>query len=82
MQPRIDQCLMGKQKDSARQKSLTLVEMSSAFVVYGLGIGLSLLAFIIELIISRGSQIKTFSDIPQKITKRQKKIEKSPKPKN
>ena len=54
--PRIDQCLMENQKDSAGQKPLTLRDMSSAFVVLGLGISLSILAFLLELIYKRIQQ--------------------------
>ena len=41
---------MKNQKTSARQKSLSLSDLSSAFVVFGLGIALSILVFLIELI--------------------------------
>jgi len=41
--------LIENQKSSARQKPLSLIEMSSAFVVFGLGIGFSFLAFLFEL---------------------------------
>ena len=44
---------MKNQKGSARAKSLALVDMSSAFVVLGLGISLSLLVFITEVISKR-----------------------------
>jgi len=44
---------MKNQKGSARAKSLALVDMSSAFVVLGLGISLSLLVFITEVISNR-----------------------------
>ena len=42
---------MNNQKKTARLKSLTLMEMSSAFVVFGLGMGLSLLALLFEFIL-------------------------------
>ena len=35
---------------SAGQKKLTLVDMSSAFIVFGLGVCLSTLVFIFELV--------------------------------
>jgi len=41
---------MENQKMSAGQKKLTLVDMSSAFIVFGLGVCLSILVFIFELI--------------------------------
>ena len=44
---------MENQGASARQKALSLVDMSSAFVVLGLGVSLSILVFLIELIYKR-----------------------------
>ena len=44
---------MENQKASSRHKTLSLVDMSSAFVVLGLGISLSILVFLIELIYKR-----------------------------
>jgi len=44
---------MENQKATSRQKVLSLVDMSSAFVVLGLGVSLSILVFIIELIYKR-----------------------------
>ena len=44
---------MENQKGSARAKPLTLVDMSSGFVVLGLGVSLSILVFLIELIYKR-----------------------------
>ena len=44
---------MENQKASSRQKALSLVDLSSAFVVLGLGISLSILVFLIELIYKR-----------------------------
>jgi hypothetical protein len=52
-QPRIDQCLIKNQKRSAHAKNLALVDMSSAFVVLGLGISVSFLLFITEVIYKR-----------------------------
>ena len=49
----MDQCLIENQQASSRLKALSLVDMSSAFVVFGLGISLSLLVFLIELIYKR-----------------------------
>ena len=53
LQPRVDQCLMKSQQVSASIKPLSLVDMSSAFVILGLGISLAILVFIFELIIKR-----------------------------
>ena len=44
---------MEYQKASSRHKALSLVDMSSAFVVLGLGISLSILVFLIELVYKR-----------------------------
>ena len=44
---------MENQKKSAHQKSLSLLDLSSAFVVFGLGVCLSILAFLVELIFKR-----------------------------
>jgi len=48
---------MENQKMSAGQKKLTLVDMSSAFVVFGLGIGFSFLAFLFELAYSMKARV-------------------------
>ena len=50
---------MENQRSDAGQKSLSLVDMASAFVILGLGISLSILVFLIELIYKR---IKTHYD--------------------
>jgi hypothetical protein len=44
---------MENQRGSARAKRLSVVDMSSAFVVLGLGISLTILVFFIELIYKR-----------------------------
>jgi len=44
---------MENQKGSARQKPLTLVDMSAAFVVLGLGISLAVLVFLLEVAYKR-----------------------------
>ena len=44
---------MENQQATAHVKPLSLVDMSSAFVVLGLGISLSILVFLIELIYKR-----------------------------
>ena len=51
LQPRIDQCKMENQKGSVHVKPLSLWDMSSAFVILGLGISLAILVFLIERII-------------------------------
>lgn len=50
----MDECLMKNQKASSHQKPLSLVDMSSAFVLLALiGISLSILIFLLELIFKR-----------------------------
>ena len=44
---------MENQKGAARIKPLSLVDMSSAFILFGLGISLSILVFLLELIYKR-----------------------------
>ena len=44
---------MENQQAGAHQKALTLKDMSSAFVVLGLGISLAFLVFLLELIYKR-----------------------------
>lgn len=51
-QPNIDQCKMeNHKKRTVHIKPLSLVDMASAFLVFVLGIGLSLLVFLFECII-------------------------------
>ena len=45
--------MKNQQQASSYHKALSLVDMSSAFVVFGLGISLSILVFLIELIYKR-----------------------------
>ena len=56
LKPRIDQCKMENQKGSARYKSLPLWGMSSAFILFGLGVSASILIFLLELIYKRFTQ--------------------------
>ena len=44
---------MENQGASARIEALSLVDMSSAFVVFALGVSLSILVFLLELIYKR-----------------------------
>ena len=53
--PRIDQCFVENQHVGARQKSLSLVDMSSAFVIFGLGMSLSILVFFLEIVYGKMS---------------------------
>ena len=53
MQPRVDQCRMENQQPDARAKPLILYDMASPFIVLGLGICLSTLSFLIEIIYDR-----------------------------
>ena len=49
-QPQIDQCKMENQKPNIRQKSLSLIDMSSAFLVFGFGLSLAFTVFLVELL--------------------------------
>ena len=44
---------MENQKSSSRQKALSLIDLSSAFVLYGVGVGLAVLVFLVELLFNR-----------------------------
>ena len=45
---------MENQKPGAQQKSLSLMDISSPFICLGFGLGLAVIAFLIELIIYKG----------------------------
>jgi hypothetical protein len=47
-QPRIDQCKMENQKGSVRVKPLSFTDLSSAFIILGLGFSLAFLVFLSE----------------------------------
>lgn len=49
LQLSVDKCLV-KNKDSARQKAIKLVYLTSAFFILGTGIGFALSSFMIEVI--------------------------------
>ena len=53
MQPNVDQCKMENQKASSRQRALSLVDLTSAFIVLGLGLSLAFLVFLLEVIYKR-----------------------------
>jgi len=44
---------MENQQVGARQKSLSLTDMSSAFVIFGLGMSLAILVFLLEIIYAK-----------------------------
>jgi hypothetical protein len=46
--PNVDKCMVGKIKPSGKMTSLTLTDLSSAFALLGIGIGLSVFAFALE----------------------------------
>ncbi len=50
--PNIDKCKLDKNKDEGKVKPITLVELSSAFLVLGVGLLLSVLAFLIECLMA------------------------------
>ena len=50
IQPNVDQCRMENQHPDTRAKPLTLVDMTSCFIVLSFGYSISMLAFLFELI--------------------------------
>ncbi len=53
-QPREKGCLLEDyKKNAAKQRVLTLVDLSSAFVVLALGYGVSLLVFLLEIVTAK-----------------------------
>ena len=52
-QVHIDQCLMENQNTQAGHKALALLDMSFAFVILGIGLSLSILVFLLEIIYKR-----------------------------
>ncbi|XP_059350480.1 glutamate receptor ionotropic, delta-2-like [Daphnia carinata] len=49
LQLSVDKCLV-KNKDSARQRAIKLVDLTSAFFILGIGIGFALSSFVIEVV--------------------------------
>ncbi|KAI9553850.1 hypothetical protein GHT06_019119 [Daphnia sinensis] len=50
--PNVDKCIVGKSKPHDRVSPFSLLDLSSAFLLLGIGIGLCLFAFLLELITS------------------------------
>lgn len=50
--PPVDKCLV-KSKDSARQKPIKLVDLTSAFFILGIGVSIALFSFLMEVIYFR-----------------------------
>lgn len=48
----VEECLVEQKKESARQKPIKLLDLTSAFFILGIGTSLALLAFLIELGVS------------------------------
>lgn len=46
--PSVDKCL-AKSKESARQKPIKLVDLTSAFFILGIGVSLALFSFFMEV---------------------------------
>jgi len=62
--PSIGQCdLNNYQKSQKKTKPIRLIELSSAFFVLGIGLGLSILAFLMERIIHFGGKIRAERNI-------------------
>jgi ionotropic glutamate receptor len=49
--PNVDKCKVGMSKPSGKMVSLTLVDLSSPTALLAIGIGLSFLVFLIEIIL-------------------------------
>jgi hypothetical protein len=47
--PNIDKCLVGKTKPQRRMMPFTLLDLSSAFLFLGIGVGLSFFTFLLEV---------------------------------
>lgn len=59
MQPaRIELCAAGNKKNGpvAQQSSIKLIDLSSAFFVLGVGVSVSLIAFLFEIIVASTSR--------------------------
>ena len=48
--PRIDRCLLNHKNPVRRKKGVSLVGLSSAFTFLGLGLGISVLTFLLEIV--------------------------------
>lgn len=51
--PGADKCFDNKPPKSTTSVPINLVDLSSAFLVFGMGVGLSLLSFVIEISFSK-----------------------------
>lgn len=47
--PNVDKCLVGKTKPQRRMMPFTLLDLSSAFLFLGIGVGLSFFTFLLEV---------------------------------
>lgn len=52
--PRAEQCFATRQQKTANQKAIRLRDLTSAFLILGIGCGLAILAFVLELIFAIG----------------------------
>jgi len=56
--PSMDRCNINNKKDSNKPKPFTFYNLSCAFFVLAVGLGLALLAFLIENVIALSKKIK------------------------
>ena len=50
--PSMERCKLGNQGKNRKPTAITLVQLSSAFVVLGVGISLAVFSFLFEIIVS------------------------------
>ena len=48
--PKAEECFASRKKESARQVPIRLPVLTSAFLILGIGVGLAILCFLLELI--------------------------------
>ena len=45
-----DECFASKQKSTARQVPIRLIDLTSAFVIFGIGVGAVVISFLLEIV--------------------------------
>lgn len=50
--PSMERCKLGNQGKNKKPTAITLVQLSSAFVVLGIGLSLAVFSFLLEIILS------------------------------
>ncbi|KAI9554064.1 hypothetical protein GHT06_019336 [Daphnia sinensis] len=71
--PNVDKCMLGKTKPRSRVTSLTPLDLSSAFALLAIGVGLSLLTFLLEIFASyrRTQKIRNEDEVGKNINAKQ-----------